>query len=55
MAAAGTAAGRRLQASPPNCLRMFRSASGRRKRRSPAFSTRQRNFSRRADTRAVSE
>ena len=55
MAAAGTAAGSRFQASSPNCRRMLRSASGRRKGRSPARSTRQRNFSPRADTRAASE
>ena len=38
MAAAGLDAGRRFHASSPNCLRMLRSASSKRKRRSPPFS-----------------
>ena len=55
MAAAGLVLGRRSNASSPNWRRMFRSASARRKRPSPPFSTRQRNFSVRASVRAFSE
>ena len=55
MAAAGVPAGRREKASSPNCFRIFRSASFKRKRRWPPFSTRQWNFSFRISVRAVSE
>ena len=46
--------GRRAAASRPYCLTAIRSASSRRKGRSPRFSARQRNFSRSVSTRARS-
>ena len=55
MAAAGLVLGRRSNASSPNWRRMFFSASARRKRPSPPFSTRQRSLSARASVSSFSD